>query len=173
VTRGRKAARPNKVGLQRRPVTPKGGSLDDRISKSTAQKFQWPRAFAARFSSRPDCHRPGMVCVFARAVSPPPDGGYPNGNTAEGTDALSKLTTGPDNTAIGFDALFSNTTGGGNTATGARALNSNTSGFINTATGFFALGNNTSGVENTATGAQALYFNTTGGGNTANGSFAP
>ena len=30
----------------------------------------------------------------AFAVSPPPDGGYPNGNTAEGEDSLFSLTTG-------------------------------------------------------------------------------
>src|SRR4029077_1601644 len=58
----------------------------------------------------------------AQAVSPPPDGGYSNDNTAEGTDALFSVTTGPDNTAIGFDALFSNTTGDSNTATGSQAL---------------------------------------------------
>jgi hypothetical protein len=37
----------------------------------------------------------------AQAVVPEPDGGYPNGNTAEGTDALFNLTTGVDNTATG------------------------------------------------------------------------
>jgi hypothetical protein len=31
---------------------------------------------------------------WARAVDPAPDGGYPNGNTAEGEDALFSLTTG-------------------------------------------------------------------------------
>jgi len=43
----------------------------------------------------------------ARAVTPAPDGGYPNGNTAEGQDALFNLDTsqGINNTAIGFDAL--------------------------------------------------------------------
>ena len=41
----------------------------------------------------------------AFAVSPPPDGGYPGANTAEGTDALFHLTTGIDDTAIGFNAL--------------------------------------------------------------------
>jgi len=41
---------------------------------------------------------------LARAVNPPPDGGYPNANTAEGEDALSKLTIGIDNTAIGVIA---------------------------------------------------------------------
>ena len=38
---------------------------------------------------------------MARAVNPPPDGGYPNNNTAEGDNALLKLTTGNDNTAVG------------------------------------------------------------------------
>src|SRR2546429_899621 len=46
----------------------------------------------------------------ARAVDPPPDGGYPNANTAEGEDALFSLTSGSDNTAVGFNAPFSNTT---------------------------------------------------------------
>src|ERR1700736_4798100 len=57
-----------------------------------------------------------------RAVSPPPDGGYANGNTAEGTDALFSLTTGTHNTAAGFLALFHNTTGSDNTANGFEAL---------------------------------------------------
>ena len=36
------------------------------------------------------------------AVNPPPDGGYPLGNTAEGDDALFSLTAnGAANTAIG------------------------------------------------------------------------
>jgi len=42
-----------------------------------------------------------------RAVSPAPDGAYPNGNTAEGDSALFSLTSGVDNTAIGAGALFS------------------------------------------------------------------
>ncbi len=33
---------------------------------------------------------------------PPPDGRYPNQNTAEGDNALFSLTTGSGNTAIGF-----------------------------------------------------------------------
>jgi Chaperone of endosialidase len=102
-------------------------------------------------------------------LSPAPDGGYPNDNTAEGTDALFSVTTGPDNTAIGFDALFSNTTGDSNTATGSIALSSNTTGVRNTATGFGALNSNTTGERNTATGRAALTFNTTGNNNTADG----
>jgi len=102
-------------------------------------------------------------------LSPAPDGGYPNDNTAEGTDALFSLTTGPDNTAIGFDALFSNTTGDSNTASGSLALSSNTTGVRNTANGFAALNSNTTGERNTATGRAALTFNTTGNNNTADG----
>ena len=37
----------------------------------------------------------------AQAVSPPPDGGYAGGNTAEGRHALFSLTTGGFNTAVG------------------------------------------------------------------------
>ncbi|PYL22425.1 MAG: hypothetical protein DMF44_11080, partial [Verrucomicrobia bacterium] len=54
----------------------------------------------------------------AQAVTPPPDGGYPGFNTAEGDFALNSLTTGGGNTATGFSALFSLTTGTRNTATG-------------------------------------------------------
>src|SRR5438128_11708942 len=79
------------------------------------------------------------VLPAMRAVTPAPDGGYPNQNTAEGDDALFSLTTGPSNTAVGFQALYSDTTGGSNTATGYLALFSNTSGTANTATGVRAL----------------------------------
>ncbi|MGH9806342.1 MAG: tail fiber domain-containing protein [Terriglobia bacterium] len=105
----------------------------------------------------------------ALAVDPPPDGGYPNGNTAEGQDALFSLTSaGIDNTAIGFDALYSNTTGSLNTAIGYAAL-ANTNGSFNTAIGWSALSKNTTGANNTATGVSALFFNTTGSNNTATG----
>ena len=44
-----------------------------------------------------------LACVAtALAVDPPPDGGYLNGNTAEGQDALFSLTTGSSNVAIGL-----------------------------------------------------------------------
>src|SRR5712691_4381317 len=95
------------------------------------------------------------VSPTARAVDPPPDGGYPNFNTAEGEDALFGLTIGSQNTAIGFEALFFNTTGGGNTAAGFEALHG---------AGFNATGSN-----NTATGYQALFSYTSGGSNTADG----
>jgi hypothetical protein len=130
----------------------------------------------------------------AQAVSPPPDGGYPGGNTAEGQNALLSLSSGTYNTAIGAFSNLSLTTGnfntgvgagtllsnsGGafqqgsqNTATGAGALLSNTTGPFNTANGAFALFSNAVGPDNTATGAQTLFNNTTGGFNTANGAFA-
>lgn len=113
----------------------------------------------------------GIVSLAATAfaVSPPPDGGYPNQNTAEGDDALFSLTTGPNNTAIGFQALYNNTTGHENTATGVMALASNTSGEANNAIGFAALSSNTTGFGNTANGVDALYHNTIGGENTASG----
>lgn len=107
-----------------------------------------------------------------QAVSPPPDGGYPNGNTAEGTDALFSLTTGYNNTGIGFDALFSNTEGVFNTAVGHEALLHNTTGIANTAFGDSALTMNTIGYNNTAAGFGAMFVNTTGNVNTAYGSFA-
>jgi hypothetical protein len=108
----------------------------------------------------------------ARAVVPAPDGGYPNENTAEGTDALFSLTTGFNNTANGASALYSNTTGEFNTANGAFALYSNTTGRYNTATGNVALGQNTTAYSNTANGAFALNSNTTGNDNTASGAYA-
>jgi hypothetical protein len=105
----------------------------------------------------------------AFGVSPAPDGGYSNNNTAEGDDALFSLTGGTDNTAIGFNALFGNTAGNFNTAEGFRALFSNTTGFENTATGVNALISNTTGNFNTANGVNTLFHNTTGNYNTANG----
>jgi trimeric autotransporter adhesin len=132
-----------------------------------------------------------LACVcfglvpLAEAVLPPPDGGYPGFNTAEGQNALFSLTTGQGNTAVGWLSLFSDTensfntatgvgalvfnTADNNTATGAAALLSNTSGGNNTAVGATALLNNTEGQDNTAIGFQTLRFNTTGGSNTAIG----
>jgi hypothetical protein len=47
---------------------------------------------------------------LAQAVNPPPDGGYPGFNTAEGQNALFNLTTGVGNAAVGWFSLWSNTT---------------------------------------------------------------
>jgi Chaperone of endosialidase len=108
----------------------------------------------------------------AEAVSPPPDGGYPGANTAEGQSALFSLTTGTGNTATGFKSLFKNTTGFSNTANGDAALFSNTTGEGNTAIGQAALDNNTTGAANVAVGAGALVANTTSASNTAVGTNA-
>jgi trimeric autotransporter adhesin len=117
-----------------------------------------------------------LVCFAlsdsARGVSPPPDGGYAGGNTAEGENALFRLTTGVRNTATGFEALFSNTTGNINTANGFQALHDNTAGRLNTAIGYQTLYLNTTGEANTATGFKALIVNATGINNTANGADA-
>ena len=103
---------------------------------------------------------------------PPPDGGYPGNNTAEGANALFSNPIGTDNTATGVNALFSNSTGSNNTATGDDALSINATGMENTATGVHALSRNSIGSNNTATGVLALSNNTTASNNTATGSSA-
>ena len=126
--------------------------------------------------------------AHAQKLSPAPDGGYRNQNTAEGEDALFSLTTGIGNSAFGFHALYGNTDGSFNTGIGRNALLSNVTGFHNTATGGAALLNNTDGIGNTATGRAAMglgangsqntatgwqaLFNNTGDNNTSNGAFA-
>jgi trimeric autotransporter adhesin len=125
------------------------------------------------------------VLPKTQAVLPPPDGGYPGGNTAEGQNALRNLTSGGFNAAVGWLSLRTLTTGNfntgigagtlalniadENTATGTGALLFNTTGFQNTATGAFALFNNDTGSFNTANGFQALFSNTEGLSNTAVG----
>ena len=132
----------------------------------------------------------GVLACFgllpkALAVVPPPEGGYPRGNTAEGTNALLSLTTGFYNTAVGLNSLSSTTTGDSNTAIGSAALTFNTAshntavghdallrnrfGHYNTAVGDSSLYSNTVGEENTAVGWEAMYYNTTGVSNTAVG----
>lgn len=100
-----------------------------------------------RDSISPECFRGffliplALVCFGlsrvpkAFGVSPQPDGGYPNFNTAEGYNALASLSSGFDNTANGDAALYRNTTAMDNTANGVNALSSNTTGNFNTANG--------------------------------------
>ncbi|PYK13157.1 MAG: hypothetical protein DME64_14185 [Verrucomicrobia bacterium] len=104
----------------------------------------------------------------AQALNPPPDGGYPEGNTAEGQAALFSLTTGVANTAVGWLALNTLDTGKLNTAIGAGTLIGNTAN-QNTATGAGALFNNGTGGNNTANGVYALFYNLEGSDNTAIG----
>src|SRR5438105_14211113 len=122
------------------------------------------------------------------ALDPPPDGGYPGNNTAEGERALLNLGGGASaNTGVGFATLYNNS-GNSNTAVGCQALTSNTNGTDNTAVGSTA-GAYINGTENTAIGSnallggtinagasyntaigfQSLYSITTGYGNVANG----
>jgi Chaperone of endosialidase len=110
----------------------------------------------------------------AQAVSPPPDGGYGQGNTAEGTDALFSLTLtfpsfGAWNTALGHQALYNNATANQNTATGYQTLFSNTFGNKNTAYGAQALYHHVLGDFNTATGFRTLYTEFQGSANTGDG----
>ena len=107
----------------------------------------------------------------ARAVSPAPDGCYPNFTTAEGCNALSLLTTGAGNTGLGWFALFSAGASNFNTGVGGGALALNT-GDSNTAVGAAALLLNTTGTNNTAVGTDALVFNDGGNSNAAIGTFA-
>ena len=97
------------------------------------------------------------IAPLLRAVVPAPDGGYPNGNTAEGQNALQSTTTGGFNAAVGWFSLFANTTGSFNTAVGAGALDLNTAD-NNTAVGVAALLLNTTGFKNTAVGTDALVY---------------
>ncbi len=105
------------------------------------------------------------------AVVPPPDGGYPNFTTAEGTKALENLTTGAANTGVGWYSLFSAGAANNNTGVGAGALALNTAD-SNTAVGTAALFLNTSGDENVAVGTAALIYNDSGVDNAAVGAFA-
>jgi trimeric autotransporter adhesin len=95
---------------------------------------------------------------MAQAVVPPPDGGYPGFNTAEGQNALFSLAGGVWNTALGGFSLFSDTTGGANTAVGLNALRFNQTGTSNTAVGVQALYVN-DGDQNCAFGVYALFGN--------------
>jgi trimeric autotransporter adhesin len=112
-----------------------------------------------------------VLLPTGQAVTPAPDGGYPNWNTAEGSGALFNLTTGGFNTAIGGQALYGNRTGNQNTAVGAFALAANNPGNQNVAVGQGVLRHNTAD-GNAAVGSQALYHNTTGSDNTAIGNSA-
>lgn len=56
-----------------------------------------------------------------KAVSPAPDGCYPNYTTAEGCKALNSLTTGFGNTGLGWYSLYLDTSGNFNTGVGGGA----------------------------------------------------
>ena len=131
------------------------------IGFATQLAVQCPRAFAGML----------VVSPTTRAILPPPipDGGYRNGNTAEGDRALQSLTNGSFNTANGNSVLLNNTSGTGNAAVGFQALLNNTGGLANTAIGYVALAYNTTGDYDTAIGLDALEFNAIDSFNTASG----
>src|SRR6476620_12674473 len=104
-------------------------------------------------------------------VSPPPDGGYPNFTTAEGHQALQRLTPGVGNSAFGWRSLFSVTTASYNTGLGGGTLALNIAE-QNTATGVASLLLNTTGTRNTANGAAAMVWNNDGNDNAAVGDFS-
>jgi Chaperone of endosialidase len=128
------------------------------------------------------------VFPIAQAVSPPPDGGYPGFNTAEGAKALQNLSSGVANTGLGWYALLSDAAGNyntavgagalifnaadSNTAVGAAALLLNSTGTQNVAVGSNALGNNNGGFDNNAVGYFTLFNNTSGNSNNAVGTGA-
>ena len=115
-----------------------------------------------------------LACIIGlvpktEAVSPPPDGDYPNANTAEGHRALGSVTTGSHNTAIGTTSMVDTTTGSFNTAIGSASLPSTQTGSQNTAAGAFTMIFNKTGDQNTAVGYNALRDNVGGSNNTAVG----
>ena len=133
------------------------------------------------------CTRCFALVQNTQAVSPPPDGGYPGGNTAEGQNALLSLTSGTYNTAVGIYSLLSLTDGEFCTGVGAGTLLANTAD-QNTATGAGALLSNTPASStrpmerslslaiplaphegNTASGASALFNSISGCCNNAVG----
>jgi uncharacterized coiled-coil protein SlyX len=148
--------------LQRHPkfvLAKPAETVSDLASMKTLVQIK----LALRFFTLPLALILGWVALpqAAQAVVPPPDGGYPGFNTAEGTNALKNLTTGAANTAVGWFSLTSNTDGSFNTGVGAGTLVLNVG---NQSTG--------DGVDNTAVGAVALFLNTTGSDNTAVGTAA-
>src|SRR4029453_18436444 len=134
------------------------GVAHTKLKKRSLRRVSWttPSKY-----SRTVCNKTFVVImsgmfslVASQAVVPPPEGSHDNGNTAEGTKALSSNTTGQANTAIGVGALYKNTTGVGNTATGMAGLGSKPTGFSKPATGARAL-MNTTGNYNVALGDSA------------------
>ncbi len=96
------------------------------------------------------------VVSAARAVEPPPDGGYPNAVTAEGEDALLANTTGSAHTAFGFHALHSVVGDTSSTAVGSMTI-INTDGDLSAsdAIGFQALRDHVLGPRAVAIGFNA------------------
>ena len=117
------------------------------------------------------CFTLSQMAHAAPDVSPPPDGGYAGFTTAEGHQALQRLTSGIGNSAFGWRSLFSVTTASYNTGLGGGTLALNIAE-QNTATGVASLILNTTGTRNTANGAAAMVWNNDGNDNAAVGDFS-
>jgi hypothetical protein len=153
--------------------TPAAGITDPGYSSRWRRGFRldksagFSRKFASMKTSIPLFATVLLTAIWfvnspnAHAVVPPPEGGYPGFNTAEGQNALKNLTTASGNTAVSWYSILSATTASFNTCvcTGAFALNTADE---NTAIGTAALLLNTAS-GNTAVGSRALLNNTTGG----------
>jgi hypothetical protein len=109
--------------IARYEIKPKSDRMNTPLKRRIAQR-SIPCAVLIILALSPSPFLPA-----ARAtLDPPPDGGYPGYNTAEGDGALFNLANGASsNTAVGFSALYSNG-GDNNTAVGWQALTSNTTG---------------------------------------------
>ena len=119
------------------------------------------------------CFRLVALTPNTFGVVPPPDGGYANFTTAEGTNALLNLTSGAGNTGVGWYSLFSAGPANNNTGVGAGTLALTTTGADdNTAVGSVAMFLNTGGHDNVAVGTAALLNNENGNWNSAIGAFA-
>src|SRR2546429_670500 len=94
----------------------------------------------------------------ARAVSPAPDGCFPNFTTAEGCAAFSLLPMGAENTPLGWLPLFWDTPGSFNTGFGGGALPHNNEN-SNPAGGATALLLNPPATKTPAVGTDAMVFN--------------
>ncbi len=94
-------------------------------------------------------------------------------NVALGDSSLYENTTGSENTAVGVGALYSNTVSNGNTAIGRNALTTfngaSTANIGNTAIGFASLRKTTTGIRNSSIGYNSMLENLTGENNVALG----
>src|ERR1044072_7726610 len=83
------------------------------LHPSTDFRSTRPQDFSKLNVMKPKYLLSAMIIVLAcfdllsetQAVVPPPDGGYPGENTAEGQSALLNLATGGFNTSIGWSSL--------------------------------------------------------------------
>jgi len=142
-----------------------------RDTKIGSINYAVSRSFRRRAFLLSGCVVAVAFSPLARAVDPPPVGGYPGENTALGEDALFSYDTSiqGENTACGHDSLYNLSTGIYNTAFGDDTLHDSTGGNNNTAVGWHAMTGNATGSMNTGIGCDALANTSTGDVNIAIG----